>query len=146
MTIEERVERYKELFPDCKAFSPMRKVIIAKGYRSANIHQRIELLRELDTELAGAYKVTIPVITFFVRDNNYVKETKEIYLTEPDLEGFLHQFRHHLQNEARDYERRLLLVEDNKSIDYKIPYKDAKSLFEGEDDAVAWSRFIIESV
>ena len=54
MTIEERVERYKELFPDCKAFSPMRKVIIAKGYRSANIHQRIELLRELDTELAGA--------------------------------------------------------------------------------------------
>lgn len=146
MTIEERVELYKELFPDCKAFSPMRKVIIAKGYKNADTAQQIELLRELDTELAGAYKVVIPVLTFFVRDNNYVKETKEIYLTEPDLEGFLHQFRHHLQNEAREVDRRLLLVEDNKSIDYRIPYKDAKSLLQGEDDAKAWSRFIIESV
>lgn len=146
MTIEERVELYKELFKDCKAFSPMRKVIIAKGYRNATPNQQLELLRELDTELARAYDVRIPVITFFVRDNNYVKETKEIFLTEPDLEGFLHQFRHHLQNEAREVDRRLLLVEDNKNIDYKIPYKDARILLEGEDDARAWSRFIIESV
>lgn len=31
-------------------------------------------------------------------DDNYVQATGEIYLTEPDLESFLHQFRHHLQN------------------------------------------------
>lgn len=146
MTIEERVELYKSLFPECKAFSPVRRVIIAKGYRKADTLQRVELLRELDTELAKAYKVRIPVLTFFVRDNNYVAATQEIYLAEPELEGFLHQFRHHLQNEARQYERRLLLVEDIKGLDDRIPYKEANSLLSGEDDAIAWAKFIIESV
>lgn len=146
MTIEERIELYKELFKDCKAFSPMRQVIIAKGYRNATPNQQLELLRELDTELAKAYDVRIPVITFYVRDNNYVRETQEIFLTEPDLEGFLHQFRHHLQNEAREQSKRFLLVEDNKSIDSRIPYKDTISTMYGEDDARAWSKFIIESV
>ncbi|MDO4326385.1 MAG: hypothetical protein Q4E24_10200 [bacterium] len=146
MTIEERVALYKSLFPECKAFSPMRRVIIAKGYRKADTLQRMELLRELDTELAKAYKVRIPVVTFFVRDNNYVAATQEIYLAEPDLEGFLHQFRHHLQNEARQYERRLLLMEGIKGLDDRIPYKEANSLLSGEDDAIAWAKFIIESV
>lgn len=146
MTIQERVELYKSLFPECKAFSPMRRVIIAKRYKSVDPLQKIELLRELDTELAKDYKVRIPVVTFFVRDNNYVAATQEIYLAEPDLEGFLHQFRHHLQNEARQYERRLLLVEDIKGLDERIPYKEANSLLSGEDDAIAWAKFIIENV
>lgn len=146
MTIEERVELYKNLFPECKAFSPVRRVIIAKGYRKADTLQRVELLRELDTELARVYKVRIPVVTFFVRDNNYVAATQEIYLAEPDLEGFLHQFRHHLQNEARQYERRLLLVEDIKGLDDRLPYKDTIYKMYGEDDAIAWAKFIIESV
>ncbi len=146
MTIEERVELYKSLFPECKAFSPMRQIIIAKGFKSANSTQRIELLRELDTMLAEAYKVRIPVITFFVRDSNYVSATEEIYLGDTDLEAFLHQFRHHLQNKARDYERRLLLVEEKTDIDNKIPYKDTIYPLAGEDDARAWARFIIESV
>lgn len=51
MTIEERVELYKSLFPECKAFSPMRRVIIAKGYRKADALQRVELLRERIKEL-----------------------------------------------------------------------------------------------
>lgn len=146
MTIDERVELYKELFKECKAFSPVRQVIIAKGYREAEPLKQVELLRELGTELAKAYKVRLPVITVWVRDDNYVAVTQEIYLAEPDLEGFLHQFRHHLQNEARQYERRLLLVEDIKGIDEKIPYKEANSLLAGEDDAKAWAKFIIDSV
>ncbi len=146
MTIEERVELYKKLFPECKAFSPMRQVIIAKGYKGANTIQQIELLRELGTELARVYKVRLPVVTFFVRDNNYVAVTQEIYLAEPDLEGYLHQFRHHLQNEARDPNKRLLLMEDIKGLDDRIPYKDTNSLLAGEDDAVAWAKFLIESV
>lgn len=146
MTIEERVELYKSLFPECKALGAVRRVIIARGYRKADTLQRVELLRELATELTKAYKVRIPVVTFFVRDNNYVAATQEIYLAEPELEGFLHQFRHHLQNEARQYERRLLLVEDIKGLDDRIPYKEANSLLSGEDDAIAWAKFIIESV
>lgn len=146
MTIEERIELYKSLFPECKAFGAVRRVIIAKSYRKADTLQKIELLRELDTELAKVYKVRIPVLTFFVRDNNYVAATQEIYLAEPDLEGFLHQFRHHLQNEARQYERRLLLVEDIKGLDDRLPYKDTIYKMYGEDDSIAWAKFIIESV
>lgn len=143
MTIEERVKLYKNLFPECKALEPVAH-ILAKGYKGGTSLQRLELLRELDTELAEAYNVFIPVITCWVRDDNYVAGTKEIYLGEPDLEGFLHQFRHHLQNEARVQERKLLLVEDNIEIDYRIPFKEAVSTLYGEDDAKAWSKFILE--
>ena len=38
-------------------------------------------IRELDTELAEVYMVRIPVITCGVRDNSYVLQTKEIYLS-----------------------------------------------------------------
>ena len=86
----------------------------------------------------------IPVITCWVRDDNYAASTKEIYLGEPDLEGFLHQFRHHLQNEARVQERKLLLVEDNIEVDYRIPFKEIVYNLYGEDDAKAWSKFILE--
>lgn len=141
MTIEERVELYKKLFPECKALDPVRAFVMPTDRIGS-----IEAIRELGTELAKAYKVRLPVVTFFVRDNNYVAVTQEIYLAEPDLEGYLHQFRHHLQNEARLYERRYLLLEDNKELDDRIPYKDAISLLAGEDDAKAWARFLIESV
>lgn len=144
MTIDERVGLYKRIFKDCKALEPVSN-ILTKGYNQATPLQRLELLRELDTDLAELYRVFIPVITCWVRDNNYVASTKEIYLGEPDLEGFLHQFRHHLQNEARVQERKLLLVEENKELDSKIPFKDAISTLYGEDDAVAWSQFLLEN-
>ena len=145
MTVEERVELYKTIFKDCKALEPV-SMVLAKGYKGATPLQRLELIRELDTELAELYSVWIPVITCFTRDDNYVQATREIFLGEPDLEGFLHQFRHHLQNEAREQERKLLLVEDNKDLDSRIPYKEATHPLYGEDDARAWARMIIESI
>lgn len=145
MTLEERVQLYKELFKECKAIGAV-SAVYAKGFEQGTPLQRLELLRELDTELADIYNVWIPVITCFTRDDNYVQSTKEIYLGEPDLEGFLHQFRHHLQNEARENERKFLLVEDNVDLDYRISYKEAKHLLYGEDDARAWSKMILESI
>ena len=61
-----------------------------------------------------------------------------------DLEAFLHQFRHHLQNEAREQSRKLLLVEDDPKKDYRLPYKDTVLVMSGEDDAIAWSRMILD--
>lgn len=87
--------------------------------------------------------VSIPVITCWVRDDNYVQATGEIYLTEPELEGFLHQFRHHLQNVERKYERRGLTTEGKLDI-ADIPYKDTVYSMRGEDDARAWSKFLID--
>lgn len=145
MTIEERVKLYKDLFPECKALEPVANTY-AKGYKNGTPLQRLELLRELDTELAELYMVVIPVITCWVRDSNYVASTREIYIGEPDLESFLHQFRHHLQNIAREQERKFLLVEDDLKIDSRIPYKDNNSMLYGEDDAKAWARMIMESM
>ena len=145
MTVEERVKLYKDLFKECKALEPV-SMVYAKGYKQGTPLQRLELIRELDTELAEIYNVWIPVITCFTRDDNYVASTKEIFLGEPDLEGFLHQFRHHLQNEAREQERKLLLVEDKADLDSRIPYKEAKHPLYGEDDARAWSKMIMESI
>lgn len=112
MTIEERVELYKSLYKECKALEPVANTL-AKGYKQADPRKRLELIRELDTELAEVYMVRIPVITCGVRDDNYVHSTKEIYLADPELEAFLHQFRHHLQNEARELSRKYLLMEDD---------------------------------
>lgn len=106
--------------------------------------QRLEIIRELDTELADVYSVEIPVITAWVRDDNYVHSTKEIFLGEPSLEGFLHQFRHHLQNKAREPQYKYLLVENDPKADYRIPYKDCVYRMYGEDDARAWARMVIE--
>ena len=143
MDLIERVESYKVLFKECKALEPV-SMALAKGYKSATPLQRLEIIRELDTELAEVYSVEIPVITAWVRDDNYVHSTKEIYLADPELEAFLHQFRHHLQNEAREQERKLLLVEDKADLDYRIPYKDCVYRMYGEDDARAWARMVIE--
>lgn len=144
MTIEERVELYKSLYKECKALEPVANTL-AKGYKQADPRKRLELIRELDTELAEVYMVRIPVITCGVRDNSYVLQTKEIYLADPELEAFIHQFRHHLQNEARELSRKYLLMEDDPKADYRIQYREANSMLYGEDDAVAWSRFLIEN-
>lgn len=143
MDLVERVESYKEIFKECKALEPV-SMALAKGYKSGTPLQRLEILRELDTELADVYSVEIPVMTVWVRDSNYVTSTREIFLMEPDLESFLHQFRHHLQNEARKPQYKYLLVENNTEADYRIPYKDCVYQMQGEDDARAWARMVIE--
>lgn len=143
MDLIERVESYKVLFKECKALEPV-SMALAKGYKSATPLQRLEIIRELDTELAEVYSVEIPVITAWVRDDNYVHSTKEIFLGEPSLEGFLHQFRHHLQNKAREPQYKYLLVENDPKADYRIPYKDCMYRMYGEDDARAWARMVIE--
>ena len=88
--------------------------------------------------------VSIPVITCWVRDDNYVSATGEIYLTEPELEPFLNQFRHHLQNVERKYDRRGLTAEGLNGLYYKVPYTKCVYKLYGEDDARAWARMVIE--
>ena len=141
MDIIERVELYKKLFKECKALEPV-KTLIQAGV-STNKLEVLEQIRDLNTALADAYMVSIPVITVWVRDNSYVPETGEIYLTEPELEPFLHQFRHHLQNVERKYERRGLTVEGDPVL-AKIPYDECIYNMRGEDDAIAWSIFLVE--
>lgn len=141
MRIGDRVKLYKKIFKDCKALEPV-KELMQSGIHADKLGA-LEQIRELNTALADAYMVSIPVITVWVRDNSYVPETGEIYLTEPELEAFLHQFRHHLQNVERKYERRALTTEDNKE-QAQIPYKDCIYNMRGEDDAIAWSKFLIE--
>lgn len=74
MDLIERVESYKVMFKECKALEPV-SMALAKGYKSATPLQRLEIIRELDTELAEVYSVEIPVITAWVRDDNYVHST-----------------------------------------------------------------------
>lgn len=139
MRIQERVNLYKKIFKECKALPLVQGFVMPVGKIEA-----LEAIRALNTELADAYMVSLPVITVWVRDNSYVPETGEIYLTEPELEPFLHQFRHHLQNVERKYERRGLTTEGNLE-QAQVPYKDCIYNLRGEDDAVAWSQFLIES-
>ena len=119
MDLIERVESYKVLFKECKALEPV-SMALAKGYKSATPLQRLEIIRELDTELAEVYSVEIPVITAWVRDDNYV------------------------QNKAREPQYKYLLVENDLKADYRIPYKDCMYRMYGEDDARAWARMLIE--
>ena len=146
MTIRERVELYKRVFKDSVAIEPVREFMNKCDWITGDDFERLECIRSLNTELSGVYQVSIPVITVWVRDNNYVSATGEIYLTEPDLEGFLHQFRHHLQNVERKYERRGLTAEGSmdKNV-WRLPYKDTIHRMYGEDDARAWSKFVIEA-
>lgn len=139
MTIEERVKMYKEKFKECRAIEPVRGFV-----EPVDRLEALEAIRALNTTLSELYMVSIPTITVWVRDDNYVQATEEIYLTEPDLGSFLHQFRHHLQNIERRYERRGLTAEGNNGLFYNLPYKDTIYRMYGEDDAVAWSRFVIE--
>lgn len=141
MTIQERVKKYKSLLGAvCKAIEPV------KEYNPNNDRiKALEAIRELNTKLSEAYEVSIPVITCWVRDNSYVPETGEIFLTEPELEAFLHQYRHHLQNVERKYERLGLTMEGNRSL-HRVPYTDCIYLLRGEDDAIAWVKFLMEEL
>lgn len=139
MEIRKRVELYKSLFGvDCKALEAVKGFILPVDRLEA-----LEAIRGLNTELSNLYMVSLPTLTVWVRDNSYVAATGEIYLTEPELEGFLHQFRHHLQNVERKYERRGLTTEGKLEL-AGILYKDTVYKMYGEDDAVAWSRFLVE--
>lgn len=141
MEIRDRIELYKRTLAECKAL-PFVKDFIEGGIPK-DCTEYLEKLRELNTQLSDVYMVSIPVITAWVRDSSYVPETGEIYLTEPDLEQFLHQYRHHLQNVERKYERRGLTVEGNQKL-AKMPYENCQHLLRGEDDARAWVTFLLE--
>ena len=139
MEIKDRIKLYKSLFgADCKALEAVKGFILPPDKLEA-----LEAIRGLNTELSDLYMVSIPTLTVWVRDNSYVQATGEIYLTEPELEGFLHQFRHHLQNVERKYERRGLTTEGNQEI-AQIPYQDCICHLRGEDDAIAWSKMLLE--
>jgi len=139
MEIKKRVELYKSLFGEnCKALEAVKGFILPVDRLEA-----LEAIRGLNTELSNLYMVSLPTLTVWVRDDNYVAATGEIYLTEPELEGFLHQFRHHLQNVERKYERRGLTTEGKLEL-AGIPYKDTVYKMYGEDDAIALSKFVIE--
>jgi hypothetical protein len=139
MTIQERVNLYKSLFSQCKAEDPVKAYVPPIDGLDA-----LEAIRDLNTTLSDLYMVEIPVITCWVRDSNYVPETREIYLTEPDLKDYLHCFRHHLQNIERRYERRGITTEGDQE-KALIPYQECIYRLRGEDDAVAWSLMLLEA-
>ena len=139
LSIDERVELYKKIFKDSRALDPVKAFVMPVDRLGA-----LEAIRELNTTLADLYKVSLPVITCWVRDDNYVPATEEIYLTEPELEPFLHQFRHHLQNIERKYERRGLTAEGLNGAFYKVPYEKCLYRLYGEDDARAWAKFLVD--
>lgn len=142
LSLDERVGLYKIIFRNSVAVEAVKK-FIQDGVKVDRL-EALEAIRELNTALSDLYLVSIPVITVWVRDSSYVPETEEIYLTEPDLEDFLHQFRHHLQNVERKYERRGLTAEGQDKTYYKIPYEKCMYRLRGEDDARAWAKFLIE--
>jgi hypothetical protein len=139
MNIKERAKKYRSLFKsECKALDAVKEFVLPDDKIKA-----LEAIRELNTTLADLYMVSIPTLTVWVRDDNYVQATGEIYLTEPDLESFLHQFRHHLQNVERKYERRGLTVEGKLELS-KIPYENCEYKMYGEDDARAWAKMLVD--
>ena len=145
MRIDERVDLYKKIYKNSPAIDPVVDLMNKTDWVTGDPFERLEALRELNTELSDLYQVSIPVITVWVRDDNYVQATGEIYLTEPDLESFLHQFRHHLQNIERRYERRGLTSEGAGREYWRIPYQDCIYRMYGEDDSRAWAQFVIDT-
>lgn len=138
MYLSVRTNLYKNIFKGCKAILPVRDFVVKSDRIEA-----LEEIRKLNTELGDLYQISLPVVTCWVRDDSYVPETGEIYLAEPELKSFLHQWRHHLQNVERKYERRGLTVEGNMDY-YKIPYEDTIYGLRGEDDAIVWAKVILE--
>lgn len=139
MMIDERVKKYSKLFSECKALDPVKAFI-----QPVDRIEALEAIRDLNTQLADLYMVSLPTLTVWVRDDNYVPATGEIYLREPELEPFLHCFRHHLQNVERKYERKGITTEGKLEIS-RVPYEDTVYKLYGEDDAIAWARFLIEA-
>lgn len=146
MRILERVELYRRLALGAKAEAPVAKAAGALSIEGLAIYEQIEILRELATDLTQVYKVTIPTVTFFVRDSSYCSYTDEIFLGSINLKAFLREYRFHLQNEARKYDKRYLLLDGREDLDVKIPFKDAESLMYGADDAEAWAVMLIENI
>ncbi len=145
MLIEDRIDLYKSLFPECKALTPVAEAY-SKLKNAASVIDSIEIIRELATRLTQLYKVTIPTVTFFVRDHSYVAYTDEIFLGSIDPEAFLREYRFHLQNEARKYDKRYLLLEEREDLDIMLPFTDTESPMYGSDDAEAWALMLIESL
>lgn len=145
MKLSDRVELYKKLYKSSEAIDPVREFMESVEWMSGDPFEKLEGIRWLNTELCDRYQVSIPVITAWVRDDNYVQATGEIYLTEPGLESFLHMFRHHLQNVERKYERRGLTAEGADRKYWRVPYEDCLYRMYGEDDARAWAKFVIET-
>lgn len=145
MRIDEREELYKKIYKDSLAIDLVVSLMNKTDWVTGDPFEKLEALRELNTDLSDLYQVSIPVITVWVRDDNYVQATGEIYLTEPDLESFLHQFRHHLQNIERKYERRGLTAEGAGREYWRVPYQDCIYRMYGEDDSRAWARFVIDA-
>lgn len=145
MLIEDRIELYKNLFPESKALTPVAEAY-SKLKSAASIIDSIEIIRELATRLTQLYKITIPTVTFFVRDHSYVACTDEIFLGSIDLKAFLREYRFHLQNEARKYDKRYLLLEEREDLDIMLPFTDTESPMYGSDDAEAWALMLIESL
>ena len=144
MSIQDRINLYIVDYHESKAIASVKYFIDNPVDSLSSRLDSLEAIRRLNTELSDLYKVEIPVITCWVRDNSYVPETREIYLVEPELEGFLHQFRHHLQNVERRYERRGLCTEGIPNTPVNMPYTDCVYGMRGEDDAIAWSKAIIK--
>lgn len=144
MKLRTRVELYKTMFKDSVAVAPVKDILEGDDINGSPL-DALEAIRKLNVALSDVYQVSIPVITVWVRDYSYVPETGEIYLTEPEVENFLHQFRHHLQNVERKYERRGLTAEEYKGrVEEKLIYTETVHRLYGEDDARAWSKAIIE--
>lgn len=88
MTIEERVELYKSLYKECKALEPVANTL-AKGYKQADPRKRLELIRELDTELAEVYMVRIASLERHIHhdiDNWEMDMSKDLLDELKDLE------------------------------------------------------------
>ena len=143
MTVAERAELYERLYKSCKAVDPVATLL--GQFSEASPLDQLELLREALSRLVSkdGYDCYCPVIVCWVRCSNYVAQTYEIYLAEPDIKDFLVMFRFHLQRIARDPEREDVLIEGNEGIDLKLLYSEAVHTLQGWDDALAWAEAVL---
>lgn len=67
MRINERVELYKKIYKQSKAIDPVINLMNKIDWVTGDPFEKLEALRELNTELSDLYQVSIPVITVWVR-------------------------------------------------------------------------------
>ena len=127
-------------------------IILQVQHLSYGYHPGNPVLKDVSVSVRKGEKVAVMGAngagksTFFLNLNGVLQaETGEIFLTEPELEAFLHQYRHHLQNVERKYERLGLTMEGNRGL-HRVPYENCGYLLRGEDDAIAWVKMIMELV
>jgi hypothetical protein len=144
MTIAERAELYDRLYKSCKAVEAV-SLILGK-FDGATPLERLDLLRECVSRLVSkdCYDCYAPTVTSWVRCSNYVAQTYEIYVAEPDIKAFLEMFRFHLQRIARDPKREDVLIEGNEGITKRILFTEAEHTLEGWDDAQAWAQMVLD--